>query len=115
MVKDDTLRALLEFRRERDWEQFHDVRNLIAALSIEVHELMEVFLWAKEAEVSERIERSGEAIRHEIADIAILLTYLCHELRVDVDDAVKAKMIVNREKYPVDKAKGVATKYDKLS
>jgi len=55
-----------------------------------------------------------EAIEEEIADVAILLTYLAHDLNVDVEEAVRRKLVKNAEKYPVEKARGVATKYDRL-
>lgn len=108
------LQALLEFRRERDWEQFHNPRTLSTALSIETSELLEHFRWAKDADLESIVAREHTALRHELADIAILLSYLCHDLGISLEDAVREKLEINRQKYPVDKAKGSSLKYDQL-
>lgn len=106
--------TLLEFRRVRDWEQFHSPRNLATAISVEAAELLEPFRWASEEQVPEIVQTRRSAIADEIADIAILLTYLAHDLSIDIDVAVAAKIQSNAAKYPVEKARGSNKKYSEL-
>ena len=105
---------LLEFRRARDWEQFHSPKNLAAAISVEAAELLQCFAWSIDTEVATLAVDSRDAISNEIADIAILLTYLAHDLSIDLELAVKKKIALNAEKYPVEKARGSNKKYTKL-
>ena len=114
MIEKDTLDKLLAFRRERDWERFHTPKNLSAALSVEAAELLECFQWAGESELSQLVIREREIIKDEIADIAILLSYLCHDLNIELEVAVRSKLEKNRRKYPVSLARGTAKKYDRL-
>ena len=114
MLRQDLLDNLLAFRREREWEQFHNPRNLAAALAIEAAELQEIFLWARDDEVDARAAERRDALEQEMADIAMLLSYLCHDLGIDLDTAVSRKMEINRLKYPVEKCRGSSKKYDQL-
>jgi len=114
MISSALLKALLEFRNERDWEQFHTIRNLCAAICVESAELLDHFRWARDSEINSIIEQQQSAIEHEVADVSILLLYLCHDLGISIEDIVSKKLEINRAKYPVDKAKGTAIKYDNL-
>ena len=114
MIDQKLLDELLAFRRERDWEQFHTPRNLAAGVCIEAAELLEHFQWAKDAELPEIVAKNREAIEHEIADVAMYLSLLCSDIGVSLDDAVRRKLDLNKQKYPVDKARGKSTKYDRL-
>ena len=114
VIERELLAQLLAFRKERDWEQFHTPKNLSAGLCIEAAELLEKFQWAKDTELADIVERESEAIEHEIADVAIFLSYLCHDLNISLSDVVRRKLEVNRRKYPVDKSRGTAKKYDRL-
>jgi NTP pyrophosphatase (non-canonical NTP hydrolase) len=114
MLNSNLLEKLLTFRREREWEQFHNPRNLAAALAIEAAELQEIFLWARDDELDSRIDERRSAIEQEVADISILLSYLCHDLNIDIDVAVRKKMEINGLKYPVEKCRGSSRKYDQL-
>ena len=114
MLSDQLLQELLAFRKERDWEQFHNLRTLSTSIALEAAELMEHTQWAADTELPAVAAERREAIGEEIADIAILLTYLTHDLGIDLEEAVRGKLRKNGEKYPVAKAKGVATKYDRL-
>ena len=105
---------LLEFRRAREWEQFHSAKNLAAAISVEAAELLQCFAWTTDAEAATVAEENRDSISNEIADIAILLTYLAHDLSIDLEVAVKKKIELNAEKYPVEKARGSNKKYTKL-
>lgn len=99
---------LLEFRNDRDWEQFHNPKDLALAISIEASELNELFLWknAEEADV--------EKVKEELADIFAYALLLAEKYKLDVDEIVLNKIQKNAEKYPVNKAKGTAKKYDEL-
>ena len=105
---------LLEFRAERDWEQFHNLRTLSTSIALEAAELAEFTQWAKDDEIAGIVEERRVEISHEVADIAILLSYLAHDLGIDIEAAVNAKLELNAERYPVGKAKGTARKYDRL-
>jgi NTP pyrophosphatase (non-canonical NTP hydrolase) len=103
--------ALLKFRDERDWKQFHDSKNLATAISIEAAELNELFLW-KSVEESEKVAK--EKIKDELADILAFSLLLAEKHGFDVKAIVLDKVKRNGEKYPVEKAKGSAKKYDEL-
>lgn len=113
MLNDKVLAAVLEFRRKRDWEQFHQPKELAAAIAVEASELLEIFQWKSHDEVARLLESpSRECVEDEIADVVILLSYLCHDLGLDVNAAVLSKLTKNEAKYPVEKSYGNARKYD---
>ena len=114
IIATDIMDQLLAFRKQRDWEQFHTPKNLSAALSIEAAELLECFQWTKDGELPELVVRERTAIEEEVADIAILLCYLCHDLNFELDVVVRSKIEKNKQKYPVSLARGTAKKYDRL-
>lgn len=105
---------LAEFVNERDWNQFHNPKNLAMALAAEAGELLEHFQWlnADEADTLDAARR--EEVAMEMADVLMFLIRLADRLGVDLLDAAAHKLEINRRRYPVEKAKGVATKYDKL-
>ena len=107
----DALDALKTFRDERDWKQFHDPKNLAAALGIEAAELNEVFLW-KGTEESYKV--SVAKVREELADVLAYALLLADTFNLDPEEIVLEKVAANALKYPVDKARGVATKYTDL-
>lgn len=114
MLKENLREELLEFRRVRDWEEFHTPRNLVTAISVEASELLEPFRWASEDQAREiTITRRAEIV-NEIADITILLTYLVHDFSIDIEKAVASKIQTNAAKYPVEKARGSNKKYSEL-
>jgi NTP pyrophosphatase (non-canonical NTP hydrolase) len=113
MVNDSVMTTLLEFRRKRNWEQFHKPKELATALAIEASELQEVFLWKTDEQVALLLSSPSRGkVLDEIADIAILLSYLCHDLGIDLNAAVLFKLNKNEAKYPVEKSYGNAKKYD---
>ena len=118
MLTPTTLSALLQFRAERNWQQFHNFKSQAISLSLEVAELLEHVQWAKDNEVEAAIKTPDGKVKNEvadeIADIAIYLSMLVHDLNLDLDAAVQRKLAINRERYPVEKAQGKSTKYDKL-
>jgi len=100
--------SLISFRNARDWAQFHNPKDLALALSIEAGELNECFLW-KKAEDANR-----EKVAEELADVFAYALLLAHEMNLDVETIVREKIQKNELKYPVDKAKGTAAKYNEL-
>jgi len=108
----ELLGLLEQFRDERDWGQFHDSKNLALALSIEAAELNELFLWKKEDE-AEQVDRPK--LREELADVFAYAIMLAGRHGLEVSDIVKEKIAKNAAKYPVEKSKGSAAKYDDLS
>lgn len=111
-MRKDLTDKIIQFREERDWKQFHTIKDLCLGLGIEVAELQELFLWKTEKDVNEIIEVRKEEIEHEIADIYIFLCYLCYDLDIDMGKVVEAKIKLNKEKYPIDKFKGSNKKYN---
>lgn len=113
-----TIQALKERTREvieaREWNQFHNAKNLSMQIAAEASELMEHFLWVDGNTSSELMKTNGEEIEHEIADIVIGVLCLCNRYNIDLATIFEKKMQINEKRYPVEKAKGVWTKYTKL-
>ncbi len=105
------IEELIQFRNERDWEQFHDSKNLALAISIEAAELNELFLWKKDNEV-ENVNQ--DKLKDELADVLSFAFLLAEKHKLDVFDIVSEKIKKNALKYPVEKAKGTAKKYNEL-
>lgn len=112
MIDTATIEKILAFRRERDWEQFHTPKNLAISISLEASELLELFQWAKESELENVVIEKRPQIQDEVADILVYVLFLCHDLQIDIDQVIQAKMIKNAQKYPIEKARGNARKYD---
>jgi NTP pyrophosphatase (non-canonical NTP hydrolase) len=104
----EIIQALLKFRNERDWEQFHNPKDLALAINIEAGELLELFLWKKAEEANK------DKVKEELADIFAFAFLLADKYSFDVKQIVLDKIQQNGEKYPVDKSKGSAKKYDEL-
>lgn len=116
MIKPEILEKLISFRRERDWEQFHNPKDLAISLSIEAAELLEWFQWKTHEQVSVELKSDKrQALEDELADVAAYLAYLCHDLGVDINQALAIKIDKNAIKYPVEQVKGRADKYTEYS
>jgi NTP pyrophosphatase (non-canonical NTP hydrolase) len=111
----ESLRAqLAEFAAERDWEQFHNPKNLAMALAGEAGELLEHFQWLTFEQAARLPRRARAAVALEAADVLLFLVRLCDKLGIDLAAACRKKLALNARKYPVHKARGRATKYNKL-
>ena len=108
----DLIKKIIRFRDERDWGQFHTIKDLCLGIGIEVSELQEIFLWKTNDEMESIKVSEKDKIENELADIFIFMSYLCHDLNVDIERAVIAKLKINESKYPVDKFKGSNKKYN---
>jgi dCTP diphosphatase len=106
--------ALREFAAERDWDQFHSPKNLASALSVEAAELLECFQWLSEAESRALTPQQLGHVREEMADVLNYLVRLADKLDVDLLEAARDKIGKNALKYPADKARGSAKKYQDL-
>ena len=100
--------AIVKFTQERDWDQFHNGKDLSLALSIEASELNEAFLWKKAEDVN------VEKVKEELADIVNYAVLIADKYNLDIKQIVLDKLRRNAEKYPVDKAYGSAKKYNEL-
>lgn len=107
----ETINQLLAFSDEREWEQFHDSKNLALALLLEAAELNELFLWKKDSE-SENV--NPDKLKEELADVLSYAFLLAEKHNLDIFDIVQEKILINAKKYPVEKAKGTAKKYTEL-
>ena len=96
------------FTVERDWDQFHNGKDLAMALSIEASELLEAFLWKAPEDV--KIEK----VKEELADVLNYAFLMAHKYDLDIKQIILDKLSRNAEKYPIDKAKGTAKKYSEL-
>lgn len=106
-MKPETIERIRKFSDDRDWDQFHTLENLAKSIVIEAAELLECFQWSKD-------EYDIQHIKEELADVIVYCQNMLDKLNLDVDEIVNMKMEQNEKKYPVDKAKGNAAKYDQL-
>ena len=106
-MKPETVQRILKFSSDRDWDQFHTPANLAKSISIEANELLECFQWDED-------HYDRQAVSEELADVMVYCIDMLDRLNLDADEIINAKMDKNEAKYPVEKARGVATKYDKL-
>ena len=102
-----TIDRIRNFTEERDWDQFHSPSNLAKSISIEANELLECFQWSD-------TDFDLEAVKEELADVLVYCRNMLDKLNLDEDEIVNAKMDKNEKKYPVNKSKGKADKYNKL-
>ena len=111
MISDETIEKIKEFRDERDWKQFHNPKDLAISISLEASELLEIFQWSgSDLECLEKLDE----VKEELADVLCYSILLADRYGLDLDEIIQAKMQKNAEKYPVEKAAGVSTKYTDL-
>ena len=106
-MKQQTIDRILKFTEDRDWDQFHTPANLAKSISIEASELLECFQWSDD-------NYDLQAVKEELADVMVYCIDMLDKLKLDADEIINAKMDKNEAKYPVDKARGNAKKYNQL-
>lgn len=117
MADIDTIRKqLLQFRDERNWQQFHTLKNLIISLNLESAELLELTQWKTDAELTALISDEGfrQALKEECADVFLYLLLIAENSGIDLLDAAQEKIRKNAERYPVEQSYGSAEKYTAL-
>ena len=107
-MKPETIERIRKFKEDRDWDQFHSPENLAKSIVIEAAELLECFQWSNS-------DFDLQHVKEELADVIVYTQDLLDKLDLDADEIVNMKMEQNEKKYPVEKAKGRADKYNKLS
>lgn len=111
MISKETTDIVKKFRDDRDWRQFHNPKDLAISISLEAAELLEIFQWsADDLECTEKLEH----LKEELADVLSYSILLADRYGIDLDEIIQKKMQKNAEKYPVEKASGVSTKYTNL-
>lgn len=113
MIGDLTAR-IVDFRDEREWEQFHNAKNLATSIVIESAELLELLQWSSDATLDADVASKLPDIKRELADIAIYTLLMAHDLAIDIEAAIGDKLAENEAKYPAEKARGRNTKYTDL-
>ena len=107
----ETIEQILKFRDDRNWKQFHNPKDLALSISLEAAELLEIFQWSgSDTECSDKIDK----VKEELADVLCYCVLMADRCGLDMDEIVQTKMKRNGEKYPVEKAKDSAKKYDEL-
>lgn len=108
--------ALRRFRDERNWAQFHTLRNLIVSLNLEAAELLELTQWKSDDEMAAlaTLPEAHEALRDECADVLLYLLLIADQAGIDLEDAARRKLEKNAAKYPVAKSYGSSKKYTQL-
>ena len=109
---EDIRQGVAKFAKERDWDQFHSPKNLTMALSVEVAELMEHFQWLSEEQSRNLDDETLKEVAKELADVQVYVVRLADRLNIDLFNAVTTKMQENAQKYPADKVRGSAKKYN---
>ena len=102
------------FVEEREWQQFHSPKNLALKLVLESSELLEKFEWMKEEDSFVHVDTHRQEVQDEAADVLMVLLLFCNAAKIDITSAVMDKLQEVKAKYPIEKAKGVYTKYNKL-
>lgn len=110
----DLTKRIIAFRNARDWKQFHNPKDVSLSLVLEATELMEHFQWKSKEEMEKYVIINKTEISEELADVLYWVLLMSHDLKIDVLKALERKIKINEDKYPVSKAKGKHTKYNKL-
>ncbi len=106
-MRQETIDRIRKFTEDRDWDQFHSPANLAKSISIEANELLECFQWSD-------TDFDVEHVKEELADVMVYCQNMLDKLELDADEIINNKMDKNEAKYPVEKARGNAAKYDQL-
>ena len=105
---------IVKFRDERNWQQFHNPKDVALSLVLEASELLEHFQWKNNDEISSHVEKSSHEIGEELADILYWVLLMSHDLKIDISSALENKLEKNKVKYPINLSKGNSIKYNKF-
>ena len=108
----DLMQRVVAFRDEREWAQFHGLKDEALSLLIEAGELAECFRWHDEATLREIVTENPKPVADELADVLYWVLLIAHDTGIDLEEAFERKMVDNARKYPIDVARGQASKYD---
>ena len=115
MKQIDALTKIInDFRDARNWRQFHNPKDLAISLSLKAGEVLEHFQWKSPEEIKKYVKEHKKEIADELADVFYWVLLMSNDLSIDIEKALKNKMVQNEKKYPVKKAKGKHTKYNKF-
>ncbi|MGI6775907.1 MAG: nucleotide pyrophosphohydrolase [Patescibacteria group bacterium] len=107
-------KEIVSFRDEREWKQFHNPKDMSLSLVLEAGEVMEHFQWKNGEEMEKYVTEHKDEIGEELADVLYWILLISHDLNINILEALEKKIKKNKEKYPVEKAKGRHTKYTDL-
>ena len=107
-------KQLRQFAKKRDWEKFHNLKNLAVSISLESSELLEIFQWQNENSISWKDKKILRMIEDEIADIMLYLLRFADIAKIDIEKVCEKKIKKNKKRYPIKFSKGISTKYNKL-
>lgn len=110
-MTEETINAILKFRDDRNWKQFHTPKDLAISISLEAAELLEVFQWSGPDTLC---EKKIDKIKEELADVINYCILMADACNLNIDEIVREKIMCNNEKYPIEKAKDSAKKYNEL-
>lgn len=105
---------ITKFRDKRDWKQFHNPKDVAISLVLEASEVLEHFQWKSKEEIEKYIKSNKEEIGEELADVLYWVLLMCNDLNINIKEVLEKKIKKNEKKYPIEKAKGKHTKYNKL-
>lgn len=110
---EDIVTKMNKFNSDRNWSQFHSIKNLSAAMSVEASELLEIFQWMKEEDSNNvaNVEQLKTRVEEELADVFMYLLQIAAKSEINLEEAIKRKMKLNEAKYPVEKARSNSLKY----
>ena len=104
---------IIQFRDERDWKQFHNPKDCALSLLLEATELLEYFQWKNGEDIEKTVIENKKEISYELVDVLYWVLLIAYDQDIDLEKVLKEKLILNAEKYPIEKAKGRSNKYSK--
>jgi NTP pyrophosphatase (non-canonical NTP hydrolase) len=107
-------KKIVKFRNDRDWKQFHNTKDVALSLVLEATEVLEHFQWKNGNDLENYVKKNKDSISEELADVLYWVLLMSHDLDINIDKALQDKLKLNNKKYPVEKSKGSAKKYNEL-
>lgn len=111
---EDLIKKIVKFRDQRDWKQFHNPKDLAVSLALEAAEVLEHFQWKNKVEMTSHLKDNKEEIADELADVLYWVLLMSHDFKINILKATQKKLKKSAAKYPIKKAKGKHTKYNRL-